>query len=193
MQNVELEELLSAIRANSGADPAFSELARRYEPMMRSKVYSMFGDSFDYGEAFQEANIALHNAAITYDREKCEGVTFGLYASICVVNRLRSLLRKRRRDNDRTDKFTDDDNIIGGADVESFVVNRDLCDRVLRAARGALSDFEYTVFKLQLEGYTTRDIAKRLSHTAKSVDNAKNRLSKKLKSVEDIRRILYDI
>ncbi len=189
VQNRELDELLCRVRRAESMNVAFSELVAKYAPMMRSKVLAMFGDTSDYNEAMQEAILALHDAARTYDSAKCDGVTFGLYASVCVANRLRSLLRKKSRDNLHSERFRTDDDIVGG-DFESAVANRDLCERVLMSARGVLSDLEYEVFALEVEGLTTREIAERLSRAPKSVDNAKARIAKRLKSHDDIRRIL---
>lgn len=192
MQNEELNELLSRVKCAGSMNAAFSELVIRYTPMMRSRVLSMFGDSFDFNEAMQEASLALHDAAKSYDSEKCEGVTFGLYASVCVCNRLRSLLRKKRRDNSHSECFKLSDEVASGADVENFVANRDLCERVLKSSSSVLSELEYEVFSLELEGCSTREIALRLSRSPKSVDNAKARIAKRLKLHDDIRRILSD-
>ena len=193
MLDMQLDELLDAVKNGSDADSAFTELVHRYEPMMLSRVSAFFSDEYFRKEGIQEAHIALHNAAITYDGKKCEGVTFGLYASVCVSNALRSLLRKINRENEHADCLEDETKIIGGADVERFVVTRDLCERVLRAAEDNLTELEYQVFKLQREGYPTREIAKKLSRSAKSIDNAKARISKRLKEVDEIRVILSDI
>ena len=193
MRERELDELLIAIKSGNDADFAFSELARRYEPMMQSRVSSILPEECSRSEGMQEAHIALLNAAVTYDGKRCEGVTFGLYSSVCVCNALRSLARLRRRESEHTDRLKDEMKIIGGADVEGFVVTRDLCERVLKAAEETLTELEYEVFKLQLEGYSTREIAKRLSRGSKSIDNAKSRISKKLKRVDEIRHILSDV
>ena len=193
MRDKELDELLIAIKNGNDADSSFAELARRYEPMMRSRVSSLLNDECSRSEGMQEAHIALHHAAVTYDGKRCEGVTFGLYASVCVSNSLRSFMRRLRRENEHTDSLKDEMKIIGGADVEGFVVTRDLCERVLKSAQENLTELEYKVFRLQLEGYPTREIAKRLSRNAKSIDNAKARISKRLKQVEEIRSILSDI
>ena len=192
VRDKELEELLIAIKSGCDADSSFAELARRYEPMMRSRVSAIVGEEFSRDEGIQEAHIALHNAAVTYDGNKCEGVTFGLYASVCVTNGLRSYMRKSRRETEHTNCIEDETKIIGGGDVEASVVTRDLCERFLKVAQVVLTDLEYHVFKLQIEGYPTREIAKRLSKSAKSVDNAKARISKRLKQVEEIRSILSD-
>ena len=140
----------------------------------------------------QEASIALHSAAITYDSEKCDGVTFGLYAGVCVSNRLKSLLRKNAREYD-TEVISETEKIASGHDLESYVVTRDLCERVMRTAKSLLSDFEFEVFRMGFERYSTKDIALELGRTPKSVDNAKWRISKRLSESREICDILSNL
>ena len=50
-----------------------------------------------------------------------------------------------------------------------------------RMARALLSDYEFSVLSMWLKGEKTADIANSLSVSAKSVDNAKARILKKLR------------
>lgn len=193
LQDDELTLLLAEVKEGSKRDEAFAKLAQYYEPMMRSRVVPVFAGTADVSEAMQEAHIALHSAALTYNAEKCRGVTFGLYAGICVCNRLKSLLRKKQRELAHAEQFTSGEELGALSGVESFLVTRDLCERVMKAAASVLSEFEFQVFRLSFEGYATRDIAKRLGRTPKAVDNAKARISRRLKDRSDIRMILSDI
>ena len=154
----EIKQLLENIRSGKLADEAFSELVERYMPLIKKRVYMYFGSDADSAEAMQEANIALHSAAMTYDSDKCDGVTFGLYAGVCISNRLKSLVRHNARVNEMTNSFTEAEKLVSGVDVESVVAARDLCDRVMRAAESALSDFEFRVFSMSFERYSTKDI-----------------------------------
>ena len=192
LKEVELSVIIDAIKSGRDADAAFAELAIRYAPMMRGRVLSMFSEQAEIDEAMQEAHIALHDAALTYDADKCSGVTFGLYSGICVCNRLKSHLRRLKRESAIMDKFSEADEESADCDVESFVATRDLCQRVMSVAEGMLSELEYSVFRLEFEGYTTKDIAMKLSRTPKSVDNAKARIAKRLSTSEEIRGILTE-
>ena len=51
----------------------------------------------------------------------------------------------------------------------------------LSVAKEVLSDFEYDVYRYWMLGYKSADIASILEVTAKAVDNAKNRMWKKLR------------
>ena len=192
LKEVELSAILESIKSGVESDAAYAELVVRYAPMMRGRVLSMFSEPSEIDEAMQEAHIALHDAALAYDAEKCRGVTFGLYAGICVCNRLKSHLRSKSRENAKVDKFSEADGEAADCDIESFLATRDMCQRVMNIAEGLLSELEYAVFRLEFEGYTTRDIALKLGKTPKSVDNAKTRIAKRLRTSNEIRSILAE-
>ncbi len=159
-------------------DEAFDELVRRYTPMMR-KVISSFDSQYDFGELFSEACVALHSAAQRYDVEQSE-VTFGLYARICVRNRIVDLLRSAEAAPSITD--CDVEQISDDESVELGIVKRETIDNLLSSAKNLLSDYEYRVLILHIQGYKTAAIAKMLSRSAKSIDNAKSRLFRRLRA-----------
>ena len=193
MKSCELNELLSMIKNSASADFAFSELLARYTPLLRARVGMYSFSESELPEAMQEASIALHSAAMTYDSEKCDGVTFGLYAGVCISNRIKSLLRKNARENKDAEVISDTERIPSGHDLERAIATRDLCERVMRIAKGLLSEFEFEVFRLGFEKYSTKDIAAELGKTAKSVDNAKWRISQRLRESREICDILSNI
>jgi hypothetical protein len=85
---LDVEDLI--IKTRERDDFAFSELVRRYTPMI-NKVISGFSSAVvTYDEAFSEACVALHKASLSYRLDLLE-VTFGLYARICVKRRLSDL------------------------------------------------------------------------------------------------------
>ena len=188
----EIKHLLKNIRSGEFADEAFAELVQRYMPLMKKRVAMYFDSAADVAEAMQEANIALHSAAKTYDSDKCDGVSFGLYAGVCISNRLKSMLRHNARVSEQTDNFTEAEKLVSGVDVESVVATRDLCDRVMKAAKALLSDFEFRVFSMSFERYSTKDIASALGRTQKSIDNAKFRISQRLRDDREICEILSE-
>ena len=193
LKKCDLPELLEAIKSSKDRDAAFSELVARYNPLLRSRVAAYcINDPCD-SEAIQEATVALHSAALTYDPERCDGVTFGLYASVCISNRLKSLIRKYAKENAATETLSEREKISSGHDLESYIVTKDLCDRVMCAAESQLSAYEFEVFRMSFEQYSTKEIAKRLGRTSKSVDNAKNRIYRNLRENRVICEILSKI
>ena len=191
--NSELSDIIAAIKSSSSANSAFAELEARYMPLMSRRVAMYFDTSANTSEEMQEARIALHKAALTYDSEKCDGVTFGLYASICIANKLRSLLRSRASMIENESQLVKSENLVSGVDIEASIAARDIAERVMKVARSVLSDYEYEVFRLTFERYATRDIAAKLERSAKSVDNAKNRIARTLRANREILDILSDI
>lgn len=193
VKNCEISELLDMIKCGRMSDLAFSELLSRYMPLIRARIVAYsFLDSGD-SEATQEASIALHSAAMTYDSTKCDGVTFGLYAGVCISNRLKSLIRKNARSAKDTELTSESEKIASGHDLESYIATRDLCERVMNAAKGLLSEFEFEVFRMGFERYSTKDIAASLGRTPKSVDNAKWRISQRLRESREICDILLSV
>ncbi len=175
-ENLEITGLLTACREHS--DEAFDELVRRYTPMMRGVVSQFASSSFDFDELFSEACVALHIAAQKFNLNQ-QDVTFGLYARICVRNRLVDLLRISEHDPELSER--DVDMIAEDESALSRLMERERFEELLKSCRSLLSDYEYDVLILHIQGYKTAAIAKALSRNAKSVDNAKSRIFRRLR------------
>ncbi len=178
LKDLSVDELIKMCRAHD--DDAFSELLSRYTPMINREVASFFGGSLLYNELFSEASAALHTAAMRYDFSKSE-VTFGLYARICVHNRLVDLARSAER-LPRCEEYGDEDEPSTDT-PESELIMRESVERLMDSARAALSDYEYRVLVLYMQGYKTAEISERLKKSPKSVDNAKSRIFTRLRKV----------
>lgn len=176
-RNTEISELLLLCRQHD--DEAFDELVRRYTPMMRKVISGFDSHSADYSELFSEACVALHVAAGRFDLSQSE-VTFGLYARICVRNRILDLLRAA--DGDKNITSFDVEMMAEGESVEAKIADREEFEIILGSAKRLLSDYEYSVLLLHIQGYKTAAIAKALGRSSKSVDNAKARLFRRLRS-----------
>ena len=176
-KDMEVSSLLLFVRA--GNDMAFEELAKRYSPLINKVVSEVDIPKMRYDEATSEAYLALYRAAVSYDIEN-NGVTFGLYAKICITRKLSDFIGRENREEARLlelDKFS----LHTGAGAESGIILKENTKRYLRLARTFLSDYEYSVFRLYLCGMTTKEIAEELDVSPKSVDNAKNRMMKHLR------------
>ena len=171
-----INELIMLCRNHN--DDAFDQLVQRYTPMMRKVVSSFDATGYDTDELFAEGCVALHIAAQRYDLEQDE-VTFGLYARICVRNRILDMLR--RSDSEQTFSELDVEQMTDEDSVEDKLADREIFDRLLVSAKNLLSDYEYRVLLLHIQGYKTSAIATILDRSAKSVDNAKFRLFRRLR------------
>ena len=71
----------------------------------------------------------------------------------------------------------------GQADPAQLVVQRENAALLRRRLQETLTDLEYEVLMLFLGAYTYEEIAQRLNLTTKAVDNALQRVRRKLSSV----------
>lgn len=164
------------LKIRSGDDNAFSELVSLYTPMMQSAVGKY---RLDFDECFSDLCMALYRAVRSYDIEQSE-VTFGLFAKICIVRAVSDILRRDRSDC-ILESDADVDAIAVDGGVENDLIKREEREAFRRDARHLLSEYEYGVLLRWLAGDKTADIAESLGVSAKSVDNAKARIQKKLR------------
>ena len=174
-ENVEISKLIAECRKCD--DYAFDEIVRRYTPMMRKVISGFSTASLGFGELFSESCIALHSAVQSYDLEQ-SSVTFGLYARICVHHRLVDLVRS---ESAHKVSSCDVEHVADGETIESGLVKRETVEILISTAKSLLSDYEYRVLMLHIQGYKTGAIARMLSRTPKSVDNAKSRVFRRLR------------
>ena len=175
-KNSEINDLIVACRERN--DSAFDELVSRYTPMIH-KVISGFSTSHEFSELFSEACVALHSAMLRYDLEQ-ERVTFGLFARVCVHHRIVDFLRS---ESGQSVVDRDVDDVSDSDSIERGLVEREAFEYLMNSARELLSDYEYRVLVLHIQGYKTSAIAKFLQRDAKSVDNAKYRIFSRLRGL----------
>lgn len=181
--NMAIDSLITSARA--GDESAFEALLESYKPMIDGLIRRF---SLDERDAYSEACMSFYRAVFSYELGQSD-VTFGLYAKICVE---RCLIDMERRDGKVASHYVDGevdvDKIAVSGGIQSMLEHREQTAYFLSVAKGALSDFEFEVYRYWMLGYKTSDIASLLGVTAKAVDNAKNRMWKKLRerlSAED--------
>ena len=185
------EDLIRAAKA--GDDEAFETLSRDYGGMIGA-VVSSFGSSIasadpEAGAAFseedlrQEAGIAFLRAVRTYDPESKPGVTFGLYAKICVKHAMISLFRKYRTQKKRLRRAGGKRAIAEAAarNSESDVDLRALLER----ATDLLTPLEATVFDAHVKGMKPAETAAAIGKSEKTVYNALYRAKAKVRGLSD--------
>ncbi len=172
-------DLINAARA--GDEGAFEALLEVYEPLIdaMSRSFATASDDSESGEDLrQEACIALYKAVQSYDSTQDE-VSFGLYAKLCVRNRLISYTRKLRR---RESVLPLEERIKTEEDVAQGVVAEEAYMELYRRIEAILSPYENHVWWLYLSGQTTGAIAAKLGKDERSVQNAIYRIRKKLRA-----------
>ncbi len=178
-ENLDVSELL--IKTHESDDFAFAELVKRYAPMINRAISSFRLGGVSFDEAFSEACVALHKAAVSYKPDFKE-VTFGLYARICVERKLTDFFAKHNKDNMISDVPIENVDIgfsVGSA--EAVLLLREKIQLCMSLAKEILSEYEYRVFVLYMQNYDTDAMCRELSRDKKSVENAKARMLKHLR------------
>ena len=183
MSDAELVEL-----AAKNDQEAFACLFGRYNAMIHAKASakSRLCDSDITDDLAQEAAIGFLNAVRSYDPSK--GASFHTYADRCIENALISEIRRYLSvSNSAIDCHEQlDDAAISSSyymdssskDPEGLVLDGESASAVY----SGLSKLERSVLELRLKGMSYEDISKKLGISAKSVDNAIQRVRQKFKS-----------
>ena len=181
----ELDILLENVK--SGKPFSFNAIYSLYTPLIES-LTQKYGKQFsvsdvEFDDIKQEALIALYHAALNYTPN--EEVTFGMYAKICIRNKIISYIRcflendvplfldERENEPEKPDFDT----------PEQIVISKESLCNLNRRIDGTLTDFEKSVFTLYVGNMSYADIARTLSKPKKSIDNAIHRIKAKLRKL----------
>jgi len=174
------------IAVKNGDKAAFEELLTDFEPLIRSETARLLAGAPDFlsetEELRQEGRLALYDAAMSYKDN--DGVTFGLYAKICVKNRLISYLRKlssKKRRADRAARRAQLDGARSADSADELFLAYERSGEVKRIVEAEATELEKTVFSLYMQRKSYADIAREIGKSAKSVDNAICRVKAKIR------------
>ncbi len=173
------EEL--AVLARENNEEAFTRLVSRCSGMLKALSAKYCLGSLESEDLVQEGLLGLLSAVQTY--RSSVDVAFRTYAYTCARNRMVSALRRRNGVEARSLDEEDEPSVSsGGDDPASLLVRQEELQQLRERLRVGLSPLEYRVLMALLSGYSYREIAKRLRITEKAVDNARQRLRRKLDS-----------
>ena len=184
--------LILTKKAAEGDSGAEESLVCEYARLVRACARPYFLAGGDSEDLIQEGMLGLLSAIRTYDPVK--GVKFSTYAEFCVRRRIYSAIRsaagyKHTPLNSYISLESpqlDENNTRSACflrDPEDFVIARESAVEVERLLYGALSRFESSVLELFLDGMSYKDMAARMGKSSKSVDNAVQRIRKKLAQI----------
>jgi RNA polymerase sporulation-specific sigma factor len=188
----EWDTLTLAKKATEGDSGAEESLVSEYARLVRTCARPYFLAGGDSEDLIQEGMLGLLSAIRTFDPVK--GVKFSTYAEFCVRRRIYSAIRsaagyKHTPLNSYISLESPqlDENSARSAwvlrDPEDFVIARESAIEVEKLLYGALSRFESSVLELFLDGMSYKDMAVRIGKSSKSVDNAVQRIRKKLAQI----------
>ena len=163
--------------------PLINSLAEKYG-VMSVPTLVFFGDG-ELEDLRQEAAIALYDAALAFNPER--GVSFGLYAKICIKNRIISYLRSINGKSVKAEPIdlTPQNEVSASLDIdpEKLIISKESLADLERRISLSLTDLERSVFDLYLASATYEDIAAELGKPKKSIDNAMQRIKAKLRKL----------
>ena len=170
------KELIKSARTGNGT--AFAELSDIYKPLIETMTEkyakSIGGGGADRDDIRQEASVAFYKAVRSFDLDQNE-VSFGLYAKICIRNRLVSLLRSSKSKG----RAVHEQESEKSPKQRQTLIDREELEIL---SRRLLSRREREIFLMYADGKRYSEIAEALGIAEKSVDNALFRAKKKLRS-----------
>lgn len=188
------DEELVAIAA-SGDASALEELIGRYKNLVRARARSYFLAGADSDDIIQEGMIGLFKAIRDFDPSKL--ASFSAFAELCVTRQIMTAVKTATR-NKHTPLNTyislnrplyedESERVLietvaeeFSTDPEELVLMRERMKSIEATIKKELSPLEFDVLSLYLEGRSYSEIASALNTHTKSVDNALQRIKRKL-------------
>ncbi len=196
------EEVVDLVREND-AD-ALEYLINKYKNFVRAKARSYFLIGADREDIVQEGMIGLYKSIRDFRGDKL--TSFKAFAELCITRQIITAIKTATRqkhiplnsyvsldkpiydeDSDRT--LLD---VICGTkvtDPEELFINREEFDDIEGKMSEILSDLERQVLMLYLDGRSYQQIAVDLKRHVKSIDNALQRVKRKLERYLEGREI----
>ncbi len=188
--------LLSA----SGDRDATECILSRYKNLVRSKARMYFLAGADKEDIIQEGMIGLFKAIRDFDKSK--QVLFKGFAELCVKRQIITAVKTATRQKhmplntyvslSNPVSEGESDGILEGVlsdssktDPEHLFISKENAEFLNEKIKKLLSSLEKSVLALYLEGKSYQEIARDLSRPQKSIDNALQRVKKKMERIEN--------
>ncbi len=189
------EELLRLLRA--GDARAEEALYARYKQIVRSKARTYFLIGADREDIIQEGMIGLYKAVMDYQFDR--QASFRAFAELCITRQIISAIKgaTRKKHIPLNTYISFNRSVFEGenerplidvltstriSDPEEVLIGRENYAAVADSIEHSLSKLERGTLGLYLYGYSYQQIADALQVTTKSVDNAIQRVKKKLEA-----------
>ncbi len=196
------EQLLAG---NAAGDRYAAEvLIARYKNLVRKNAHALYLIGGDREDLIQEGMIGLYKAIRDYDKEKSAG--FATFANLCISRQMYTAVQasNTRKTQPLNDYLSFDAPLpaeggegaweMAGTEFlplrwylqntagnpEEMVIDRESEQQMEEYLKSRLSSFELEVLKAYMEEENYARVAKRLGRSSKTVDNALQRIRKKL-------------
>jgi RNA polymerase sporulation-specific sigma factor len=187
------EEILK--EAKAGDDQALEFLINKYKSFVRAKARTYFLIGADREDIIQEGMIGLYKAIRDFRGDKLS--SFRAFAELCITRQIITAIKTATRqkhiplnsyvslnkpifdeESDRTlMDVISEEKIV---DPEEMMINREEFAGIEVKMGEILSDLEWQVLSLYLQGRSYQEIAVDLNRQVKSIDNALQRVKRKL-------------
>ena len=173
--------------AQSGDSKQTEALIKQYRSVVEAIAKKYTNSPLEYEDIIQEGMIGILAAIKTFNGSK--GAQFKTYAQTCINNSIQTALRKFNRQKDiplgavveyAEEEIPEENGVIS---AEDYYIAGESVSMLANTLKENLSEYENEVLRLHIVGCNYSEIAKRLSKTPKSVDNALQRIKKKLSAV----------
>lgn len=179
------QELLDEIKL--GDDQAMDFLLNRYGGLVHRESRKFFLAGADEEDLIQEGMIGLFKAVKNYDKDK--NASFSTFASLCVKRQIYTTVTASKRkkhgplnnyislfnDHGEEEQFMEED-----TNPEQVLIQKENISDYYKKIETKLSGFEKDVMELYLSGENYVEIARKLDKPTKSIDNAIQRIRRKL-------------
>ena len=201
------EELIAEIKDKKNKS-ALDYLIHRYRSFVRAKARSYFLIGADREDIIQEGMIGFYKAVRDFKSDKLS--SFHAFAELCVTRQIITAIKTATRqkhiplnsyislnkpiydeDSDRT--LLDVLSGVKVADPEELVISREEFLAIEKKMEEILSDLEWQVLMAYLDGKSYQEIATGLNRHVKSIDNALQRVKRKLERYVSSRGEAIDI
>ncbi len=175
------EVLVRAFR--KGDKYAGEELLVRYKNKVLSVARRFFLIGGDTDDLVQEGMCGLYSAMTTFTGES----GFSSYAYACIKNRILDAVRKssgaKNAALNDSSPITEADGEIGLINPEEILIEGEDESETAQKMQSVLSDLEYKVIKMYVDGATMSEIVSSSGLTYKQADNALSRAKNKLRAL----------
>jgi RNA polymerase sporulation-specific sigma factor len=184
------------LAARRGDDQALNELLTKYRGYARAKARSYFLVGADHEDIVQEGMIGLYKAIRDFNPELAS--TFRAFAELCITRQIITAIKTAtRQKHGPLNSYISFSRPIAGdedgdrtlSDILPMTAICDPADLVISGERiralqshfdEVLSDLEAEVLRLYVDGKSYVEIADVLDRHVKSIDNALQRIKRKL-------------
>jgi RNA polymerase sporulation-specific sigma factor len=203
----ELEDLQLALKARNGDGVAMDQLIRRYTGFVRLKASSYFLAGGDSEDLIQEGLIGLYKAVRDYRTDK--ETSFRSFAELCVTRQIITAIKTATRfkhaplntyvsfSHTPAGQESEGDCTLGDALPGPAVNEPSVCvisTQELQSLVGclgtSLSPLESDSLRLYLEGSSYEQMAEELGCDTKTIDNALQRVKRKILQHQASRQVL---